>query len=302
MKTIKVHHYDAFSKEPNKGNPAGVVLDGDHLTEQEMQEIALEVGFNETSFALKSDFADIRIRYFTPGHENDLCGHATIATIYALKSKGLLGDKTNITIETRAGILPIRIQSLPNNDFAITMRQASPQFIEFTGSKVDLANSIGINVSDLHEDLPILYGSTGIWTLLVPIKGIEPFKRMQPSNNDFPSILKELPKSSIHPFCLESNDPTAHMHARHFSSPFSGTIEDPVTGTASGVMGAYYAKYVKNNEIDQSVDLKVSQGNEIGKEGRVMVHISKKLDTYNVEISGNAVFVKELTISYGSES
>ena len=40
MKSIMVYHYDVFSTEPNKGNPAGVVLNGDNLTDEEMQEIA----------------------------------------------------------------------------------------------------------------------------------------------------------------------------------------------------------------------------------------------------------------------
>src|SRR5699024_11558973 len=100
MKSITVYHYDAFSKEPDKGNPAGVVLNGDELSEAEMQEIDFKVGFNETAFPVKSDVADLRIRFLTPGHEMNLCGHATMATVYALKSKGLLGDKTELTIET----------------------------------------------------------------------------------------------------------------------------------------------------------------------------------------------------------
>lgn len=152
------------------------------------------------------------------------------------------------------------------------MRQASPQFVEFKGSRKDLANSLGLEESDLHEDFPIVYGSTGAWTLIVPIQKLEAFKRMTPNNKAFPEILKEMPTSSVHPFCLETFDVNAQMHARHFSSPYSGTLEDPVTGTASGVMGAYFAQYIKNGQIDE-LNLIVEQGQEIGKDGRVMVHI-----------------------------
>lgn len=63
MKSITVYHYDAFSKEPNKGNPAGVVLSGDQLTDAEMQEIAFKVGFNETAFPVASEAADLKIRF-----------------------------------------------------------------------------------------------------------------------------------------------------------------------------------------------------------------------------------------------
>ncbi|WP_152658015.1 PhzF family phenazine biosynthesis isomerase [Oceanobacillus sp. CFH 90083] len=295
MKSVKVYHYDAFSKEPDKGNPAGVVLNGDELTDNQMQEIAFKVGFNETAFPVKSEEADLGIRFFTPGHEMNLCGHATMATVYALKTKGLLGEKTDLTIETRAGILPVRLDSTAGKDIMITMNQAAPQFEAFHGSKKDLAYSIGLEEADLHDKLPILYGSTGTWTLLIPIKKLEAFNRMKASNEDFPSILKEMPKSSVHPFCLETYDANADMHARHFSSPYSGTVEDAVTGTASGVMGAYYAEYIKKG-MEGSLQLVVEQGNEIGKDGRVGVQVSKNGKSYDVQITGSAVFVKDFDV------
>ncbi|GEN85972.1 PhzF family phenazine biosynthesis protein [Oceanobacillus sojae] len=295
MRSVEVFHYDAFSKEPHKGNPAGVVLDGDKLTEDQMQEIAFKVGFNETAFPVMSEAADLGIRFFTPGHEMNLCGHATMATVYVLKTKGLLGEKTELTIETRAGILPVKLHSTANKEIIITMNQAAPIFEAFHGSKRDLAHSIGLEEADIHDTLPILYGSTGTWTLLVPIKHLEAFRRMKPQNEDFPSILKEIPKSSVHPFSLETYDEEADMHARHFSSPYSGTVEDAVTGTASGVMGAYYAEYIRKDR-KEALKLVVEQGNEIGKNGRVGVQVSENGELYNVQITGSAVFVNELNI------
>ncbi|WP_029192587.1 PhzF family phenazine biosynthesis protein [Paenibacillus harenae] len=289
MQTIKVYHYDAFSNIPNMGNPAGVVLNGENLTEEQMREVAEKVGFNETAFPLISTKADLKIRFFTPGHEINLCGHATMATIYALKTKGLLGDKSDFTIETKAGVLPIRLDS--RDGLYITMRQANPQFQEFKGSLQELAISMGIEESDIETELPTLYGSTGTWTLLIPVKGLAAFKQMKPDNKLFPNILKEMPKASIHPFCLETYDSNAHMHARHFSSPFSGTIEDPVTGTASGVMGAYYAKYIKSDSL---LNLLIEQGQEIRRNGRVQVTVK---NGYGIEITGNAVYVNEFEVS-----
>jgi PhzF family phenazine biosynthesis protein len=289
VRTIKVYHYDAFSSVPNKGNPAGVVLDGGHLTEELMREAAKKVGFNETSFALPSDIADVRIRYFTPGHEMDLCGHATMATIYALKTKGLLGDKTELTIETKAGVLPIRM----DDSHRITMRQASPRFLEFTGSLRELAHCIGIGEDDIDTAIPTLYGSTGIWTLLIPVKRLATFERMIPNNQHFPNVLLGMPRASVHPFCLETYDPSAQMHARHFSSPYSGTVEDPVTGTASGVMGAYFASHIA--KTSGAVNLRIEQGHEMGRDGRVEVTVTNNGGT--VEITGNAVYVNEFDIS-----
>ena len=297
MKKTKVLHYDAFSQYPNKGNPAGVVLDADLLSDSDMQSIAHEVGFNETVFVIASDKADFRLRYFTPGHEINLCGHATMASLYALKTTGVLGDVSSVHIDTNVGVLPIYFSYDDNNQLIIRMKQDHPEFIEFNGDRAKLAYSIGLTVDELEEDMPIVYGCTGAWTLLVPIKNIDSFSRMKPTNSLFPNILTELPKASVHPFCLQTFDPQALMHARHYSSPFSGTVEDPVTGTASGVMGAYYLNYVDLNL--NAVHFEVEQGLEIGKDGKVSVEVYRnEFGKMDVFISGTAVFVRELDIEY----
>ncbi|MEK5302420.1 PhzF family phenazine biosynthesis isomerase [Bacillus sp. FSL R10-2201] len=298
MKTINVFHYDAFTNKSNMGNPAGIVLEADGLTEEDMQRIAEKVGFNETSFVLSSEVADIRMRYFTPGFEMDLCGHGTVGTIYALRERGLLEEKTNLTIETKAGILPIQIGANENGETFIKMRQAAPQFKDFAGSKEELAHSIGLEVTDLDASVPIVYGSTGNWTVIVPIKNLDACERMKPKNEAFPSVLKEIPKASIHPVCLETYDEQVQMHGRHFSSPYSGMIEDPVTGTASGVMGAYYATYLEK-DFDRELELIVEQGQEINKDGRVTVYVTKDVENekLQIDIAGTAVYVKEFEVS-----
>ncbi|MGR5968290.1 PhzF family phenazine biosynthesis isomerase, partial [Bacillus paranthracis] len=290
-------HYDAFTNKSNMGNPAGIVLDADGLTEEEMQRIAEKVGFNETTFVLSSEVGDIRMRYFTPGFEMDLCGHGTVGTIFALRERGLLEEKASLTIETKAGILPIQIGVNENGETFIKMRQAAPQFKEFTGSKEELAHSIGLEVNDLDVSLPIVYGSTGNWTVIVPVKNLDVCERMKPNNEVFPSVLKEIPNASIHPICLETYDEKVHMHGRHFSSAYAGTIEDPVTGTASGVMGAYYATYVEK-DFDHEMELIVEQGQEIHKDGRVTVYVTKDVENekLQIDIAGTAVYVKEFEV------
>ncbi|CAM5257014.1 hypothetical protein LSPH24S_02472 [Lysinibacillus sphaericus] len=111
------------------------------------------------------------------------------------------------------------------------MQHAAPQFVDFNGSKAALTQSIGLNEDELHAELPIVYGSTGLWTLLIPVQHLAWFEKMSPQTATFPSILQEMPTASLHPFCLQAFDKSADMHARHFSSPYSGTIQDIVTGT-----------------------------------------------------------------------
>lgn len=175
------------------------------------------------------------------------------------------------------------------------MKQAKPQFVPFCGSISRLAESMGISEYVIDVSKPIVYGSTGTWTLLVPIKGLEHFTLMKPQNKMFPDTLQENPKSSVHPFCMETFDKSALMHARHFSSPFSGTIEDAVTGTASGVMGAYYLTYL--NKATDAADFIVEQGQEINRDGRVHVQVTRNESNIDVYIAGTGVFVQEFEVS-----
>lgn len=281
---VHVIQIDAFSCIPGKGNPAGVVLEAEELTEQMMQHVATRVDFNETAFVKSSELADFRIRYFTPGHETLLCGHATMGAVYALYRAGKLPN-LDFTIETGAGVLPIHVEE--GDEVRITMQHAKSQFLPFVGSKQELAEAIGLAETDLVEDLPIVYGSTGAWTFLVPVEKLASFAKMQPLIARFPKILADRPTCSVHPFCLETQFDDVDMHARHFSSPFSGTTEDVATGTASGVMGAYYKEFIDHEKVTPYT-LVVEQGMEIEKDGRIYVHVDE-----TIAISGTAVFVKE---------
>lgn len=293
MPNVEVAHIDAFSSIPGKGNPAGVVLNGNDYTEEQMLSIANKVGFNETAFVVSSDMADARIRYFTPGHEIDLCGHATMGTVYALKRSGLL-PFSDFAIETNAGVLPVQVRE-ENDQLLITMQHAKPSFRSFGGSRADVADAIGLKEEDVHKEYPIVYGSTGIWTVIVPIRTLASFEQMKPATEQFPHLLKEMPRASLHPICLEVRDTENDLHARHFSSPYSGTIEDAVTGTASGVMGAYYKRFVDPN-MPLPATLIVEQGHEINKDGRVFVHLKETDGQMDVSISGTAVYVKTISL------
>lgn len=293
MSQIEVYHYDAFTTKPGKGNPAGIILNSEKLTTRAMQAIAKSIGFNECAFTLSSDVADVRIRYFTPGHETPLCGHATMASIVALIEQKKLIPKDSYTIETLAGILSIHVKENASY-YQIYMEHAAPKFAEFKGSKKALANALNIAENEIDARYPIVYGNTGQWTLCIPITHIESFEKMKPNTQAFPNILKEMPKASVHPFCFSAFSSDADMHARHFSSPYSGTIEDPVTGTGSGVMGAYYATFVEPDR-KENYSLTVEQGQELKKDGRVIVHVQHQ-DDLKIAITGTAVFVKEFMI------
>lgn len=289
--TTDVLIYDAFTDTPGKGNPAGIVLNAEKFTESDMQRIAATLGFNETAFICVDTNGAIAFRYFTPGHEVPMCGHATVAGMYALAERGLVRSGI-IRIGTGSGKLAIKI--ITEDRIRIGMTQ-SPYLEEtFHGSPKALARMIGLEADALDDRYPIRYASTGLWTLLVPVKRLSDFKRMQPLTKEFPRVLTENGRASIHPFCLETYDPSCQMHGRHFSSPYSGTVEDAVTGTASGAMGEYWIRHICPSNNTQC--LRIEQGHEIEREGTVVVEVSPD-PAEPVTIYGTAVYADKRTLS-----
>ncbi len=289
---IKLYRYDAFTTQPGKGNPAGVVIETENLSEAQMQAIAKQAAYSETAFVFPSEKADLRLRYFTPGAEVPLCGHATVGSLYALCEKGLIAEG-ELTIETGAGILPITI-ARKDGRVQIGMTQAAYQEKPFRGDAAALAAAIGLTEGELDGRYPIVYGYTGLWTVAVPVKHLESFAKMKPDHLSFPGILADEPYASVHPFCLETVYEGAMIHARHFSSPRNNIGEDPVTGTASGVMGAYYKRHIAADP-DREMLVVNEQGLEIGKDGIVETLVPAD-PAGQVRIFGTAAFAEAYSI------
>ena len=290
MRTITVDHYDAFTRTPGRGNPAGVISEAEDFTGEEMQEIARQIGFSECAFLLPSQRADLRLRYFTPGVEVNLCGHATMASIYALYKE--LDPQTPPffrKVETAAGIIDVGYDPASKE---VSMTHADATFLPFEGSIAGLMATIGLKEEDYDSRYPITYGSTGLWTLLLPVKNLEACQRMVPDHHAFPAQLTQMPNCSIHPFCTQTYREEATLHGRHFSAAVTGRVEDPVTGTASGVMGAYYIQTMK--PALTSCDIFIEQGQEAGYDGLVRVWARKEGKAIQVKIAGQAVYVDSL--------
>ncbi|MDO4742395.1 MAG: PhzF family phenazine biosynthesis isomerase, partial [Candidatus Saccharibacteria bacterium] len=253
--------------------------------------VAKAAAYNECAFLCPSERADLKIRYFAPGREVALCGHATVASVYALmEHRGTLQD-TELTVETGIGIIRVGYCHATHE---ITMQQADAVFHTFDGDTAALMEAIGLTTDDLDPRYPIVFGSTGDWTTIVPIKTLASFSRMRPNNSRFPAVLGSKPHASVHPMTFSAHDPDCMLHGRHFSSPFSGTVEDAVTGTASGVMSAYLLRYAGYSD---SVNLKIEQGTEICRTGKVHACATADGDAIHVRIAGKAVRGDSFTVT-----
>ncbi len=225
---MKRYYVNAFAKTKDGGNPAGVVLDADLLSEKDMLDIAFEIGFSETAFVSKSEAADYKVRFFTPVEEVDLCGHGTIATFSLLKYLNLV-DNGEYTQETKAGVLLVKV-----NDDSVFMEQPRPKIYEII-SKDEIAKSLGINKSSIISDVQVY--STGLKDIIIHLDSLDTINNLNLDFDLISEISKKYDSIGYHVFTLETlNNNTAHC--RNFA-PIVSINEESATGTASGALASY---------------------------------------------------------------
>ncbi|MGZ6507190.1 MAG: PhzF family phenazine biosynthesis protein [Tumebacillaceae bacterium] len=302
MTQVRIYQMDAFTHVPFGGNPAGVVPNADGLTTEQMQKIAREMNCSETAFVLSTETkgADVRVRFFTPQEEVDLCGHATISAFVVLGLEERFKRSLPFTVvqETNVGLLPVMISHDATGRVQALMTQAAPLFKECDLTRSEAARLLGIEESDIDPNLPIGLAYTGLWDLLVPIKTLEAFERMQPEYASIGAYNKSLGVASTHCYSLETVEKTSHLHTRDFS-PAVGIAEDPATGTANGALGAFLLHHGILIPEREQMSLMVEQGFEIGRPSYITVEVDgEPRSPRTVRVGGTAVPILQGTMNF----
>lgn len=187
---IKARLVKAFTKDKNQGNPAGVILDANNLSDKQMIKISSELGFSESAFIQKSKDADYKVRFFTPIQEIGLCGHATIATFHSLIETNNIkfngSENKTVTQETKEGILNVACHK---NGF-IEMSQNEPNFFDPVHNRKEIVKLLNIDETDIME-YPIQTVSTGVPKLMIPVKSLKILFDIKPDLNGIREYCKK---------------------------------------------------------------------------------------------------------------
>jgi len=278
---MKFYIADAFTDKSFGGNPAGVVVldEGIKVFPEEaiMIKVAAELKYSETAFVMPLSNGDFEIRYFTPVSEVDLCGHATICSIFCLIDLGLIKALANTAchIVTKAGKLSILI-----NNGKVMMDMGSVEFGKELSTYDELkkiADIMGISIDDIglkHYDIknnqlrsfPQMV-STGLFDIILPLNNHQALRSITPDFSRLSKLSKMYGVVGIHAFCL-NNSFSDHnkvsaadsyitlAYCRNFA-PLYAIDEEAATGTANGALLAYlYAR----NLIEPNVTYKIEQG------------------------------------------
>ncbi|PMM54081.1 phenazine biosynthesis protein PhzF [Vibrio lentus] len=237
LKNVEAFLVNSFTKNGKGGNPAGVVLQADSLSNDEKLAIAQAVGFSETAFVSQDDEVDFELSFFTTTSEVDFCGHATLAAFSTMYREGLITPGQYVQ-RTKAGILAVTVEL----NGQIVMEQALPEYRDVFNYET-ISELIGIAPQILRStQLPIEVISTGLPDIIVPVPNGY-LDKIQVDEGSLSEFCKLHDVIGLHAFELCEKHTELTASCRNFA-PLFGIPEESATGSASGALACYLAKHL----------------------------------------------------------
>ncbi len=223
MPEIPIYQVDAFASRVFAGNPAAVCPLDKWLPDEVMQAIALENNLSETAFFVKNgDGFDLR--WFTPAHEVDLCGHATLGTAYVIASR-LEPGRDEVRFQSRSGPLTVRRDG---ELYTLDFPALPPERI---ADDAKVADALGAAPVELWDEMDLM----AVFASEADVAGLEP-DMAKVAALDTRGIIATAPGDECD-------------FVSRFFAPKAGIPEDPVTGSAHCILTPYWAKRLGKTKL-----------------------------------------------------
>ncbi|MDJ0619447.1 MAG: PhzF family phenazine biosynthesis protein [Calothrix sp. MO_192.B10] len=280
---------DVFAENKYAGNQLAVFTNATNLDTQEMQSIAREINYSETTFITSPQEKNggYEVRIFTPNQEIPFAGHPTLGTAYILQQAIIQQPVAKVVLNLGVGQIPVTINYANGLPEWLWMRQNTPAFYrQLPGESI--AEVLQLNVSDIDSRFPIQEVSTGLPFIIVPLKNISALKQINLNKDKYFQLIANTEAKCILAFCPETYHPENHLHVRVFCD-YVGVPEDPATGSANGCLAGYLVEYAYFGE--NQIDIRVEQGYEIGRPSLLLLQAEKNNTGIDVNVGGKVILV-----------
>jgi PhzF family phenazine biosynthesis protein len=241
--SISAQVVNGFVTDGTGGNPAGVVLDADNLSDAEMLTIAAKIGLSETAFVSSSATEGFKLDFFTPNRRIAHCGHATIATFSYLAELGRVSDGET-SKETVDGPRKISIKK-----GAAYMEQLAPKYTMPTDwhkdgvTAADVLASLGVSESDLDIRVSPMLVNTGNSFIVIGVKDGSVLRDLKPDFDLISAISEKLELIGYYVFTTDNSVTDKDATTRMFA-PRYAIEEESATGMAAGPLACVLRDYL----------------------------------------------------------
>lgn len=289
---------DVFTRQLFGGNPLAVVFDAQGLETAQMQAIATEFNYSETTFILppRDSSHTAQVRIFTARTEVPFAGHPNIGTAVALarelETRG--GSRPErFVFEEAAGLVPIRLLREDNAVVAAELTAPEPLSVGPEVSVEDAAACASVAPEEIATAThPPRVISVGLPFLVMELTSRQALRRAKPSATAHERVLPAIGTDAV--FAYVRGADAGHLHARMFA-PLDATVEDPATGSAAGAAIALLTQL--RPEADADLRWSIEQGVDMGRPSLILGRTEKRAGAVTaVRVAGHAVLVMSGTL------
>lgn len=288
---------DVFTDRVFGGNPLAVVLEADGLSTREMQAIASEFNYSETTFVLppRDPSHTARVRIFTPRAEVPFAGHPNVGTAFVLgrrRTTERAGDQARFLFEEDAGLVPVTV--LREEETVVGAELTAPQPLT-RGALVppaQVAACLGLSAADVRTDRhPPQVISVGLPFLAAEVATRTALRAATPNLTALADVLPPVGTDALYLYTRDAggSDIPGDLHARMFA-PLGGVTEDPATGSATAAAAALLADLAPDADLE--LVLNIVQGEDMGRPSLLRARVVKRQGTLRaVHVGGRCVEV-----------
>ena len=285
MRELPFYIVDVFAESKYAGNQLAVFRNVGDLPGSEMQQIAREVNFSETTFILSDEqnAGGFDVRIFTPGEEVPFAGHPTLGTACIIRDEILHGGVEKVVLNLKVGQIPVSFAA----DGYGWMSQIEPVFGEQHPAEI-MASILGLEAGEIDERFPIQEVSTGLPFFIVPLKTIASLKKAKVDRDKYFELIEKTVAKGILIFCPQTHESQNDISVRVFVDCF-GIPEDPATGSGNGCLAGYLVKqrYFGTDKLN----IRAEQGYEIGRPSLLLLKAERQAESIKIFVGGKSVMV-----------
>ncbi len=289
MKNCDFYILDVFAEKKYAGNQLLVLRNAATLSDTEMQKIAREINFSETTFILSDETRDsgYDVRIFTPNEEIPFAGHPVLGTAFIIRNEIIKKQVDSLILNLKIGQIPVSFERYKIDLEILWMKQIPPSFgTIFSPDLISLV--LSLNQDDIDNRFPIQEVSTGLPSIIIPLKNLELLRKARVDKEKYFELVKNTHAKTLLIFSTGTYDKENDLSVRVFAD-YYGVPEDPATGSANGCLAGYLVKhcYFGANKIN----LCVEQGYEIRRPSLLYLKAQEEEDGIEVQVGGKVVMV-----------
>ena len=288
MATHTLFIVDVFAEQPYAGNQLAVVVADKFLAADQMQAIAAEMNFSETTFVMKQAEADggYRVRIFTPAREIAFTGHPIIGTAWVLNKYVMPSIVSELRLNLEVGQVRVSFDVAENRHELVWFTAPTIEL----GDKLDaqmIAHSLGLSPGDIDMRSPVQVAAAGTSAIIVPLVSQNALERSMLDLQAFTSLADKGYPPLVYVYTQETRDTDNDVSARFFFEAH-GVREDPATGNGAAFLGAYLSRHDILSNIDRP--LRIEQGHQVRRPSLIMLKkTATEAGEVSIEIGGSVI-------------